>query len=284
MIHVDSLDFAYPAAEKDTLQDLSFVVDSGEIFGFLGPSGAGKSTTQKILTGLLDDYRGSVRVFDREVHEWDGTYYDRIGVSSETPNQYPKLTGRENLELFASLHRTETRDIEELFELVGLEEAIDQRVGAYSKGMAMRLNFIRALLHNPELVFLDEPTSGIDPGNAKRIKTAIADLRDDGKTVFLTTHDMTVADQLCDRVAFIVDGTTPLIGEPETLKREYGSRTVRVESRENDRPQTARFALDGLNENTEFQSLLAKNDVETLHTEEATLETVFLEVTGEKLE
>ncbi len=217
MIHVDSLDFAYPNAEHDTLRSLSFAVDSGEIFGFLGPSGAGKSTTQKILTGLLSDYRGSVRVFDREVRDWDGTYYDRIGVSAESPNQYPKLTGRENLELFASLHRTETRDIEELFSLVGLSDAIDRRVGAYSKGMAMRLNFVRALLHDPELVFLDEPTSGIDPGNAKRIKSAIADLRDDGKTVFLTTHDMTVADQLCDRVAFIVNGRIPLVDEPENV-------------------------------------------------------------------
>ncbi len=284
MIHVDSLDFAYPNAENDTLRDLSFAVDSGEIFGFLGPSGAGKSTTQKILTGLLDDYRGSVRVFDREVRDWDGIYYDRIGVSAESPNQYPKLTGRENLELFASLHRTETRDIEELFSLVGLADAIDRRVGTYSKGMAMRLNFIRALLHDPELVFLDEPTSGIDPGNAKRIKTAIADLRDAGTTVFLTTHDMTVADQLCDRVAFIVNGRIPLVGEPEALKREYGSRTVRVEYRKNGRPETERFALDGLNESAEFESLLAGNDIETLHTEEATLETVFLEVTGERLE
>ncbi|MCO8253668.1 ABC transporter ATP-binding protein [Haladaptatus sp. AB618] len=284
MIHVDSLDFAYPNAENDTLRDLSFAVDSGEIFGFLGPSGAGKSTTQKILTGLLDDYRGSVRVFDREVRDWDGIYYDKIGVSAESPNQYPKLTGRENLELFASLHRTETRDIDELFSLVGLVDAIDRRVGTYSKGMAMRLNFIRALLHDPELVFLDEPTSGIDPGNAKRIKTAIADLRDAGTTVFLTTHDMTVADQLCDRVAFIVNGRIPLVGDPEALKREYGSRTVRVEYRDGNRPQTARFALDGLNGNAEFRSLLAGNDIETLHTEEATLETVFLEVTGERLE
>jgi fluoroquinolone transport system ATP-binding protein len=283
MIHVDTLDFAYPNADDYTLHDLSFEVGTGEIFGFLGPSGAGKSTTQKVLTGLLDDYRGSVRVFDREVRDWDGTYYDRIGVSAESPNQYRKLTGRENLELFASLHRTETRDVEELFSLVGLSDAIDRRVGAYSKGMQMRLNFARALLHDPELVFLDEPTSGIDPGNAKRVKDAISDLRAAGTTVFLTTHDMTVADQLCDRVAFIVNGRIPLVGDPETLKREYGSRTVRVEYRRDGRIETVRFRLDDADGNAKFRRLFGWERVETIHTEEATLETVFLEVTGESL-
>lgn len=282
MIHVDALDFAYPNADNETLHDLSFEVGTGEVFGFLGPSGAGKSTTQKVLTGLLDDYCGSVRVFDREVRDWDGSYYDRIGVSAESPNQYRKLTGRENLELFASLHRTETRDVEELFALVGLSDAIDRRVGAYSKGMCMRLNFVRALLHDPELVFLDEPTSGIDPGNAKRVKDAISDLRAAGKTVFLTTHDMTVADQLCDRVAFIVNGKIPLIGDPETLKRDYGSRTVRVEY-QRDGSKTARFPLDDAEGNAEFRRLLGGEQIETIHTEEATLETVFLEVTGESL-
>jgi fluoroquinolone transport system ATP-binding protein len=283
MIRVDSLDFAYPNADGDTLHNISFEVGSGEVFGFLGPSGAGKSTTQKVLTGLLDDYRGSVRVFDREVRDWDGSYYDRIGVSAESPNQYRKLTGRENLELFASLHRTETRDVEELFSLVGLSDAIDRRVGAYSKGMCMRLNFVRALLHDPELVFLDEPTSGIDPGNAKRVKDVISDLRVAGTTVFLTTHDMTVADQLCDRVAFIVNGKIPLIGDPEALKRDYGSRTVRVEYRRDGRIETARFPLDEEDGNADFRRLLGAEHVETIHTEEATLETVFLEVTGESL-
>ncbi len=283
MIHVDALDFAYPNADNETLHDLSFEVGTGEVFGFLGPSGAGKSTTQKVLTGLLDDYRGSVRVFDREVRDWDGSYYDRIGVSAESPNQYRKLTGRENLELFASLHRTETRDVEELFALVGLSDAIDRRVGAYSKGMCMRLNFVRALLHDPELVFLDEPTSGIDPGNAKRVKDAISDLRAAGTTVFLTTHDMTVADQLCDRVAFIVNGKIPLIGDPETLKRDYGSRTVRVEYQRDGRIEAARFPLDDADGNAEFRRLLGGEQIETIHTEEATLETVFLEVTGESL-
>ncbi|WP_254545365.1 fluoroquinolone export ABC transporter permease subunit [Halomarina pelagica] len=276
MIGVRGLRFTYPGAESATLRGLDFSVDAGEVFGFLGPSGAGKSTTQRVLTGLLDGYEGSVRVLGREVAEWDGGYYERIGVSGESPNHYPKLTGRENLELFASLYRGETRDVEGLFELVGLDDALDRRVAEYSNGMRMRLNFVRALLHDPDVLLLDEPTSGIDPGNARTVKGAISDLRDEGRAIFLTTHDMTVADQLCDRVAFLVDGRIATVDAPDRLKREYGSRTVRVEYRRGGTRGTERFPLDGLGESAAFRRLLADGRVETIHTDEATLEDVFL--------
>lgn len=284
MIVVRGLRFTYPGASEPTLYGLDFSVESGEIFGFLGPSGAGKSTTQRVLTGLLDGYEGSVAAFGREVREWDATYYERIGVSGESPNHYPKLTGRENLELFASLHRGETRDPAELCGLVGLEDAIDRRVGAYSKGMRMRLNVARALVHDPDLLLLDEPTSGIDPRNARLVQDLVVDLADRGRTVLLTTHDMTVADRLCDRVAFLVDGRMPLVAAPDDLKREYGSRTLRVVSRRDDGRSVERFDLDGLADDERFRRLLAEERVETVHTEEATLEDVFLEVTGEALE
>lgn len=284
MIVVRGLRFTYSGASEPTLYGLDFSVESGEIFGFLGPSGAGKSTTQRVLTGLLDGYEGSVAAFGREVREWDATYYERIGVSGESPNHYSKLTGRENLALFASLHRGETRDPAELCGLVGLEDAIDRRVGAYSKGMRMRLNVARALVHDPDLLLLDEPTSGIDPRNARLVQDLVVDLADRGRTVLLTTHDMAVADRLCDRVAFLVDGRMPLVAAPDDLKREYGSRTLRVVSRRGDGRSVERFDLDGLAENERFRRLLAEGHVETVHTEEATLEDVFLEVTGEALE
>ncbi|WP_227374803.1 ABC transporter ATP-binding protein [Haladaptatus halobius] len=283
MISVRDLYFSYPGSQTPTLHGLDFEVEAGEVFGFLGPSGAGKSTTQNVLTGLLDNYDGSVRVFDREVREWNGEYYDRIGVSGESPNHYLKLTGRENLALFASLHEGEIRDDEELLSLVGLGDAIDRPVRAYSKGMQMRLNFVRALLHDPELFFLDEPTSGIDPGNAKIVKDTIASLAGEGKTIFLTTHDMTVADQLCDRVAFLVDGRMPIVDTPSALKREYGSRTLRVTYRRDGTVVAERFALDDLVAAAGFRRIIAEERVETIHTEEATLEDVFLEVTGEPL-
>lgn len=283
MIHVEGLEYTYAGAEQPALRGLDFTVDDREVFGFLGPSGSGKSTTQKVLIGLLDDYSGEAKIFDREVREWGSDLYERIGVAAETPNLYQKLTGRENLELFASLYGGAVHDPDELLDRVGLADAVDRRVGTYSKGMQMRLNFVRAIVHDPELVFLDEPTAGIDPGYARAMKDVIEDIRSDGTTVFLATHDMTVADQVCDRVAFIVDGQLALIDAPRTLKIEYGEPTVRVEYRTDGTADAREFPLTDLDTDDEFRRLLRGGQIETIHTEEATLEDVFIEVTGEAL-
>lgn len=283
VIEVANLQYRYGRSEEYALRGLDFEVDEGEIFGFLGPSGAGKTTTQKILIGLLDDYEGRATVLDREVKEWGPDLYRRIGVSAETPNLYHKLTGRENLELFASLYGGAKRNPIELLDRVGIADAVDKRVGAYSKGMQMRLNFVRALVHDPELVFLDEPTGGIDPTNARAVRTVIEELREGGKTVFLTTHDMTVADELCDRIAFIVDGRLSVIDTPRALKLSHGEESVRVEYRNDGVLDSAEFSTTDLGTNEAFRALLARNRVETIHTEEATLEDVFIDVTGETL-
>lgn len=283
MIQVRNLQYTYSGADHPALRGLDFSVENGEVFGFLGPSGAGKSTTQKVLIGLLDDYTGEAKLFDREVREWGPKLYERIGVSAETPNLYRKLTGRENLELFASLYGSAVRNPVDLFERVGMTDAVDRRVGAYSKGMRMRLNFIRALIHDPELVFLDEPTAGIDPGNARSVKAVIEDLRQEGRTVFLTTHDMAVADQLCDRVGFIVDGQLAVIDTPRTLKLKHGEPSVKVEYRSDGTLANQVFPLTDLSDNETFQELLQSGQIETIHTAEATLEDVFIEVTGERL-
>ncbi|KAB1190391.1 ATP-binding cassette domain-containing protein [Haloferax sp. MBLA0076] len=280
---VEDLRFTYPGNDEPTLRGLNFSIGSGEVFGFLGPSGAGKSTAQKVLVGLLEKYEGHATVLGREVSEWGSEYYQRIGVSSESPNQYLKLTGRENLELFASLYDGETRDLGELLAMVGLEDAADQRVDAYSKGMRMRLNFVRSLIHDPDLVFLDEPTSGLDPTNARNVKDIVRGLQNDGVSVFLTTHDMTVADELCDRVAFIVDGTIPVLDAPTSLKKEHGAPLVSVEYRQNGALETAQFDLESLGANAQFERLLDEVRVERIHSSEATLEDVFIEVTGREL-
>ena len=283
MIDVKGLEYTYSGADRPALRGLDFTVEDREVFGFLGPSGSGKSTTQKVLIGLLDDYRGEVELFGREVAGWGRDLYERIGVAAETPNLYRKLTGRENLELFASLYGGVEHDPIELLERVGLANAVDRRVGTYSKGMQMRLNFVRAIVHDPELVFLDEPTAGIDPGYARAMKAVIEDLQAGGTTVFLTTHDMAVADQLCDRVAFIVDGRLPLVDAPRTLKIEYGEPTVRVEYQTDGALESREFPLGELDDSEAFRELLRSGQVETIHTEEATLEDVFIEVTGEAL-
>ncbi|MFC7203329.1 ABC transporter ATP-binding protein [Haloferax namakaokahaiae] len=283
VLDVAGLRYTYPGSTERTLYGLDFTIHEGEVFGFLGPSGAGKSTTQKVLIGLLEDYDGRAVTLGREVSEWGKDYYQHVGVSFESPNQYLKLTGRENLQLFASLYDGETVDADELLSMVGLDDAADMRVEAYSKGMRMRLNFVRALVHSPELLFLDEPTTGLDPRNARIVKNIVHDLQQQGTSVFLTTHDMTVADELCDRVAFIVDGEIPVIDTPSNLKKEHGAPLVNVEYRQNGLLETAQFTLDSIGDDEAFQRLLATSNVERIHSSEATLEDVFIDVTGREL-
>ena len=282
MISVQDVTFAYPDG-KLAVDGINFSVEPGEIFGFLGPSGAGKSTTQKILIGLLKGYHGGIEVMGRDLSRWGADYYEHIGVSFELPNHYQKLTALENLNFFRSLYRVETEEPMDLLRMVGLADESDTRVSRFSKGMQMRLTFVRALLNRPELIFLDEPTAGLDPVNGRRMREVILDLKREGRTIFLTTHDMTVADQLCDRVAFIVDGQITLIDAPRELKIREGERKVRVEYREDNRIENRDFSLDGIAVDEDFLKLLRSKRIETIHTEEATLEDVFIGTTGRKL-
>lgn len=283
MIEVSDLRFAYPNREERTLQGLDFTIPAGEIFGFLGPSGAGKSTTQKILIGVLKGYEGTAKVMGGELRNAGPDYYERIGVAFEFPNFYAKFTAMENLKLFRSLYSGATEEPMRLLELVGLADAANRKVSELSKGMKMRLNFCRALLNDPDILFLDEPTSGLDPVNASRMKELILEKKAAGKTVLITTHNMQAAEELCDRVAFIVDGRIKLIDRPRELKLRQGKRRVRVEFRLNGELTDAVFALDGIGENDQFIRLLKKHPPETIHSEEASLEQIFIETTGRRL-
>lgn len=284
VIAVSELTYTYPKTTEPAVRGMDFTVAPGEIFGFLGPSGAGKSTTQKLLIGLLRGHGGRMLVWGRDPLDWGSDYYQRIGVSFELPNHYLKLTGAENLQFFASLYDGATQDPRNLLEAVGLADAADTRVGKYSKGMQMRLTFARALLNDPELIFLDEPTSGLDPVNARRVKDMILELKDGGRTVFLTTHDMATADELCDRVAFVVDGRIVALDAPTELKIARSRRLVRVEFRAPEGTlQTAEFPMDGLADDPDFHSVLRSHHVETIHSREASLDEVFVDVTGRSL-
>lgn len=280
---VESLQFSYPGADRPAVCGVSFTVERAEIFGFLGPSGAGKSTTQNILIGLLSGYGGTVRVLGRDLDSWGRGLYRRIGVAFESPNHYLRLTARENLELFAGLYGGLTEDPDLLLERVGLLADADKRVAEFSKGMRVRLTLARALLHRPELLFLDEPTAGLDPVTARRIRHVIREARDRGATVFLTTHDMVAADELCDRVAFLIQGRVAAVGEPRALRLAHGTRLVRVEIKGAAVGAAHEFALEGLADNTGFIALLKAGEVETIHTQETTLEDVFVRVTGQAL-
>jgi len=283
MIEVEHLSYTYPGAKSPVLKDISFDIRQGEIFGFLGPSGAGKSTTQKVLNGLLKGYQGSVRVNGSDLAHMDRSFYERIGVVFEFPNLYLKLTALENLKLYASFFKTATRDPEELLALVGLSEDRDTKISAFSKGMKMRLNFVRSLLNHPDILFLDEPTAGLDPGNARIMKDIILDLQAKGVTIFLTTHHMDDAGELCQRLAFMVEGSLPVIDSTSALKLKHGKRKVRVSYLQDQDTLTREFPMQDLANNSGFQAILQQGEVKTIHTLEASLEDIFLQVTGQQL-
>jgi fluoroquinolone transport system ATP-binding protein len=283
MIQVDDVSFTYAKASKPAVRGLTFAVERGEIFGFLGPNGAGKSTTQKILIKLLREYAGRISALGRDLGAWRSGYYERVGVSFEFPNHYLKLTALENLEYFGSLYAGKTHPPAELLDKVDLASDGDTLVSQYSKGMKNRLSVARALLNDPELIFMDEPTAGLDPVSARRIKELVKSQRAAGKTVFLTTHDMAVADELCDRVAFIVDGEIRLIDRPRELKLRYGEPRVRVEYREDGEIRNPEFPLRGLAEQPGFLEVVRNREILTIHTLEASLEEIFIRVTGREL-
>ena len=273
------LSFTYRGSARPALDDVALSVAAGEIIGLLGPSGAGKSTLQRVLTGLLTGYRGSARVLGHEIADWGRGVYERIGVSSETPVSFGRLTLRENLDYTARLYSAPARDPEELLAAVGLAEDADLRAAHMSKGMGVRFNVARALLHDPELVFLDEPTSGLDPVGARRMEDLIAAERARGRTIVVTTHDMTLARRACDRVGFIIDGRLVEFGAPDELCERYGRREVRLTWDGGG----GVYPLDGLADDAPFHEALRTRHVRALHSREADLAEVFASVTGREL-
>ncbi|NKY98868.1 ABC transporter ATP-binding protein [Nocardiopsis alborubida] len=280
VITVEDLLVRYPNADRPAVAGMSFSVARGEVFGFLGPSGAGKSTTQKVLTRLLRRYEGEVRVLGQPLRDRGADYFERVGVGFELPAGFGKLTARENLAAFASLYRGPVEDPGELLARVDLADAADRRVDDLSKGMRMRLNLARALVNRPELLFLDEPTSGQDPVRSALLREVIREAADRGCTVFLTTHDMVTADLLCDRVAFVAGGRIAAVDTPRDFKLRHGrpGLVARV------RGQAPReMPMEALAEDSELLALLGRGEVETLHTREASLDEVFATVTRERL-
>jgi len=282
-IKVKDLEFTYPKSEKKAVDGVSFGIKKGEIFGFLGPNGAGKTTTQKVIIGLLKNYNGDVELLGRNLKSWKTDIYNRIGVGFELPNHYQKLTALENLEFFASFYRQKTIDPLELIQMVELEKDANQRVATFSKGMKSKLNFARSLINDPEVLFLDEPTTGLDPVSSRLIKSIIKDQRKKGKAIFLTTHNMTDADELCDQVGFIVEGKLVLVESPKELKIKHGKKIVKVEYLKNGELLSKEFDLKNIADNNSFLSLLRSGNVQTIHTAEATLEDIFIKATGRKL-
>ena len=264
------------------VENLSFQVEEGEIYGFLGPNGAGKTTTVKILVKILKDYSGDIKVFGKNLRQWGKDYYNKIGVSFEFPAVYSRLTALENLQFFASFYKKHFEPMNVL-KMVGLDKEANQLVAAFSKGMKKKLDLARALLPDPEILFLDEPLEGLDPASARKIKDLLLEMRENGKTIFLTTHNMYVADELCDRVGFIVDGAVRLVDNPSELKVKMGKRLVKMEYVANGDVAVKEFPLEKIGQNEEFLNILKNYEIRRINTEEPSLEEIFLKVTGRRL-
>ncbi len=283
MIKVSNLYHSYSKDDKYAVKDASFEVAKGEIFGFLGPSGAGKSTTQGILTGLLQLQKGDVTVAGYDVKKISNKMFNDIGMSFEQSNVYNKMTAKENLAFYSKLFDVKTKDPMELLEMVGLGDKANTKAGDFSKGMKHRLTFARSMINNPTLWFLDEPTTGLDPAIAAEIKDIIWNEKKKGVTTFLTTHNMFIADELCDRVAFIVDGEIKLIDSPKNLKLQYGAKFVDIEYIKDSEPVRESLSTIEKKDRSRIKEILDSYEIQTMHTKEATLEEIFIKVTGRGL-
>ncbi|NLA58414.1 MAG: ABC transporter ATP-binding protein [Firmicutes bacterium] len=288
--------------ETSALRGISFQVYRGEVFGYLGPNGAGKTTTIRILAGRSSPTGGSCRVFDRPTFK-NPALYRHLGVVFEESHLYERLSGIENLRFFAALHGVPSTRVQELLQAYDLAKAATRPVRTYSKGMKRRLLICRALLHDPQVLIMDEPTSGLDPTSAAVIHEAIGHYRKQGKTIFLSTHDMTEAETLCDRVAFLNQGEIAALDQPKALMRRYGQPVVVVQLRPSveiseivqgtissnqvaweDDLLTVRLPLEQPELGNQIDHLRNRGEIITIHTQEASLGQVFRQVTGAKLE
>jgi len=283
VITVKNLYHSYNGDDKYAVKGANFDVQKGEIFGFLGPSGAGKSTTQNILTGLLQLQKGEVTVAGYDIKHISPKMFNKIGMSFEQSNVYSNLTAKENLEFYRKLFDVKTREPTELIKLVGLQGKENIKAREFSKGMKHRLTFARSMINNPELWFLDEPTTGLDPTIASEIKDIIKEQNDNGVTIFLTTHNMYIAEELCDRVAFIIDGEIKLIDSPKNLKLQYGEKLVGIEYIKDGSTTKETFSIVFHEDKKSLQDIIGKYEIQTMHTKEATLEEIFIKVTGRGL-
>ena len=278
MIEVEHL--ARVFGDVRAVDDISFTVGKGEIFGLLGHNGAGKTTTIRLLTGRLRPTSGGASVAGHDVLTDFDSIKPHINVVSEDQNLYERLSGRDNLRLFAELYGQPASRAEHLLDLVSLDDAARRRVKAYSSGMKQRLLVARALVNDPDVLFLDEPTKGLDPASARELRAVIVRLSEQGTTVCLTTHYMEEADELCHRVAFLSHGKIVALDTPRELKLQQGTPTATVllanrEERE--------VRLDDPEDAARLAEWMRVGVVLTIHSHEGTLADVFIALAGRPL-
>lgn len=266
--------------ETQALTDLTFQVEEGEIFGFLGPSGAGKTTAIKILTSQLLPTSGKVEVFGRNFNGSKKDIYKKIGVLTDNSSMYDKLSVWDNLMLFADIYGLHRNNVIDILEVVSLSDQAKVEAGKLSKGMKQRLLLARAILHKPKLLFLDEPTSSLDPGISQEIHKLLKRLNAEGTTIFLTTHNMEEADKLCHRVAFLNEGRIVELGNPRDIKLKYITDDIQIIFRENHK----NILIKNSGENGNLvKRWMEEGQLLSIHSQEPSLEKVFLMLTGREL-
>lgn len=250
-------------------------IRKGEIFGYLGPSGAGKTTTIKLLTGQLHSDAGEVTVLGK--NPFSPEIRQQIGIMSDMSGLYEKMTVYENLDIFADIYgvKNKKKKIKETLEAVDLYDNRKKKVEKLSRGMKQRLVFARTILHNPRLLFLDEPTANLDPATADEIRELITKLNRNGTTVFLTTHNMEEADELCHRIALLNKGHIVECGSPEELKLKYSKKKVLITTGKGKKE----ISLD---KNELIDELEKTEELLMIHSEEPSLRDVFLSLTKEE--
>lgn len=280
MISVENLIFSY-SKDNHALRRISFSVNEGEVFGFLGPNGSGKSTTQKILSGILKGYEGKVFVLGKDIKVCNKDFFQNIGVLFEFPYLYANLSAVDNLKYFSSFYpKNRRQEIYSLLEKVELKkDYYNKRVESYSKGMKQRTSMARALVGTPKLLFLDEPTGGLDPSGSVFFRDLIKELKKNGTTIFLTTHNMFDADILCDRVAFISDGEIKAIDTPKNLKTQNSSKEVEIDFIFNGKRHNKVIDIKKIETGIPF----TYDEIRSIHSKEPTLEDVFIKITGKGL-
>ena len=259
---------------KTALNQIQFNVDKGEIFGFLGPSGAGKTTLINILTGQLKADEGTTQLLEKDTKDLTPEDLARIGLVGDSSGYYEKLSLEKNLIVYAKIYGLPNSRVDEVLEQVGLLESKKTIAEKLSTGMRQRMFLARALLNRPELLFLDEPTSGLDPMTSKKIHRLLEELKAAGTTIFLTTHDMVEATELCDRISLLNQGDLVEIGTPRDIIQKYNKeKRVKV------------TFMDHSEQVMAFEDLKDQDmtKVELIHSMEPTLEDIFIQLTGEKL-
>lgn len=268
MIKVDNLSKRF--GNQVALDNISFEIKEGEIFGFLGPSGAGKTTTINILTGQLSQDSGKAYILNKESNQLLPSDFLNIGIMSDTVGFYGKMTVYKNLQFFAKYHNVSLDKLDVLLKELELFEDKDKKAEKLSTGMKQRMLLIRSILHHPKILFLDEPTSGLDPALSNKVHDILLNLKNEGTTIFLTTHDMSEATKICDRISLLNSGYILEYGSPQEIIDKYSQQDKAI----------IRFKNGDsiMVSQVEAAKYLGGSDVASVHTLENTLEDIFIKI------